>query len=123
MAFRRRADEVSAKNSANLAVKVARSLSEEDSYAPATLGALTSTEPSLTFLVGSASSTGPGEVSQDVPDALQRTFVLAVYSRSRTCFFLRDDIMAAAEYGALVDVAPAACRADNAGAVAFGSSW
>ena len=123
MAFRRRADEVSAKSSANLAVKVARSLAEEDSYAPATLGALTSTEPSLIFLVGSASSTGPLEVSQDVPDALQRTFVLAVYSRSRTCFFLRDDIMAAAEYGALVDVAPAACRADNAGVVAFGSSW
>jgi type IV pilus assembly protein PilA len=123
MGFRDRANEVAAKSSGNLAIKVAKSLAEEDTYAPVTLGALTATEPSLVFLVGSAPSTGPREVSQEVPDPLQRTFVLAVYSTSQTCFFVRDDIMAATQYGSLVNVPPANCRADNAGAVAFGSSW
>jgi type IV pilus assembly protein PilA len=123
MGFRRRADEVAAKSSANLAIKVAKGLTDEDSYAPVTLGALSATEPSLTFVLGSSQSTGPSVVSQEVPDPLQRTFVLAVYSRSRTCFFISDDILAATAFGVLLDVPIADCRADNAGAVAFGSSW
>jgi type IV pilus assembly protein PilA len=123
MGFRRRADEVAAKSSANLAIKVAKSLADEDSYAPVTLGALLATEPSLTFVVGSSQSTGPTVVSQEVPDPLQRTFVLAVYSRARNCFFIRDDIVTATGFGALLDVPATDCRADNAGAVAFGSSW
>jgi type IV pilus assembly protein PilA len=123
MGFRRRAEEVSARSTANLAIKVAKSLTDEDSYAPVTLGALTATEPSLTFVLGSAQSTGPLVVSQEVPDALQRTFVLAVYSNSQTCFFVRDDIMAATTYGLLLNATVADCRADNAGAVVFGPSW
>jgi type IV pilus assembly protein PilA len=123
MGFRRRADDVAAKVGANLAIKVAKSLTDEDSYAPVTLGALSATEPSLTFVLGSSQSTGPSVVSQEVPDPLQRTFVLAVYSRSRTCFFVRDDITAATTFGVLLDAPVTDCQADNAGAVAFGSSW
>jgi type IV pilus assembly protein PilA len=123
MGFRRRADDVAAKAGANLAIKVAKSLTDEDSYAPVTLAALSTTEPSLTFVAGSSQSTGPSVVSQEVPDPLQRTFVLAVYSRSRTCFFIRDDIVGATTFGVLLDVPVAACQADNAGAVLFGPSW
>jgi type IV pilus assembly protein PilA len=123
MGFRRRADDVAAKGDANLAIKVAKSLTDEDSYAPVTLGALSATEPSLTFVLGSSQSTGPSVVSQEVPDPLQRTFVLAVYSRSRTCFFVRDDITAATTFGVLLDAPVTDCQADNAGAVPFGSSW
>jgi hypothetical protein len=102
---------------------VAKSITDEDSYAPVTLGALSATEPSLTFVVGSSQSTGPTVVSQEVPDPLQRTFVLAVYSRSQTCFFIRHDITAAATFGVLLDVPVTDCQADNVGAVAFGPSW
>ncbi|MGH2656807.1 MAG: prepilin-type N-terminal cleavage/methylation domain-containing protein [Actinomycetota bacterium] len=123
MGFRRRADDVAAKGGANVAIKVAKSLTDEDSYAPVTLGALSATEPSLTFVLGSSQSTGPSVVSQEVPDPLQRTFVLAVYSRSRTCFFVRDDITAATTFGVLLDVPVTDCHADNAGAVAFGPAW
>lgn len=123
MGFRDRANEAAAKSSATLAIKVAKSLTEEDSYAPVTLGALTATEPSLTFVLGSVPSTGSLVVSQEVPDALQRTFVLAVYSQSQNCYFIRDDIMAATGYGVLLNVPAANCRADNAGAVAFGPGW
>ena len=123
MGFRRRADDVAAKGGADVAIKVAKSLTDEDSYAPVTLGALSATEPSLTFVLGSSQSTGPSVVSQEVPDPLQRTFVLAVYSRSRTCFFIRDDITAATTFGVLLDVPVTDCQADNAGAVAFGPSW
>jgi type IV pilus assembly protein PilA len=123
MGFRRRADDVAAKSSATLAIKVAKSLADEDSYAPVTLATLSATEPSLTFVVGSAPSTGHTVVSQEVPDPPQETFVVAVYSRSQDCYFLRDDVTAATEYGTLLNVASAACRADNAGAVAFGPSW
>jgi type IV pilus assembly protein PilA len=123
MGFRRRADEVAAKSSANLAIKVAKGLTDEDSYAPVTLAALSATEPNLTFVFGAAQSTGPTVVSQEVPDPLQRTFVLAVYSRSRTCFFVRDDITEATTFGVLLDAPVTDCQADNAGAVAFGSSW
>ena len=123
MGFRRRADDVAAKASATVAIKVAKGLTDEDSYAPVTLGALSVTEPSLTFVTGSSQSTGPSVVSQEVPDPLQRTFVLAVYSQSRTCFFIRDDIMAATTFGALIDAPVTDCQADNAGAVAFGPAW
>jgi type IV pilus assembly protein PilA len=123
MGFRRRAEDASAKAGANLGIKVAKSLTDEDSYAPVTLAALSATEPSLTFVPGSSQSTGPSVVSQEVPDVLQRTFVLAVYSRSQTCYFMRDDIMGSTTYGVLLDVPVADCQADNAGAVLFGSSW
>jgi type IV pilus assembly protein PilA len=123
MGFRRRADDVAAKGGANVAIKVAKSLTDEDSYAPVTLGPLSATEPSLTFVLGSSQSTGPSVVSQEVPDPLQRTFVLAVYSRSRTCFFVRDDITGATTFGVLLDAPVTDCQADNAGAVSFGPSW
>jgi type IV pilus assembly protein PilA len=123
MGFRRRADDVSAKSTGNLAIKTAKSLTDEDSYAPVTLGSLSATEPTVTFVLGSDPSTGPSVVSQEVPDPLQRTFVLAVYSRSETCYFIRDDIVGATTFGTLLNVPPANCRADNAGAVVFGPTW
>ena len=123
MGFRRRADDVAARSSATLALKVAKSLADEDSYAPVTLATLSATEPSLTFVLGTAPSTGATVVSQEVPDPPQRTFVLAVYSLARDCYFIRDDIAGPTTFGALLGVPSANCRADNAGAVAFGPSW
>ena len=123
LGYRRRADDVAARSSATLAIKVAKSLTDENSYAPVTLGALSATEPSLTFVLGSDPSTGPSVVSQEVPDPLQRTFVLAVYSRAGNCYLVRDDVLGATTYGELLAIPVTDCRADNAGGVAFGPAW
>jgi type IV pilus assembly protein PilA len=124
LSLRRKADDASAKSSAVNAMKSAKSLVERDeTYAPVTVASLSASEPSLTFLPGNANSTGPKEISQESPDPAMLTYVVAVYSHSGTCFFMRDDLTAGSVYGRLDGQPVADCRADNQAAVVFGDSW
>lgn len=60
-----------------------------EDYTAATVSALEGAEPELDFVMGTESSDGPDLVSVDAPD--EDTFIIAVYSRTGTCFFLRDE--------------------------------
>lgn len=60
-----------------------------EDYTAATVSALEGAEPELAFVPGADSSDGPDVVSVDAPD--EGTFIIAVYSQTGTCFFLRDE--------------------------------
>ena len=49
--------------------------------------------------------------------------MLAVFSRTGNCYFIRDDIVGTTTYGVLAAAPVADCRADYVGAVALGASW
>ncbi len=124
LGMRRRAQEVAAKDSAILAVKTAKGFSttEEESFAAVTTGSLEDAEPSLAFVNGDATSSGPLEVSYVVPDAGagDTIFVAAVQSESGTCFYARTFAQGGTDYG---EVQGADCRAADQDSVIFGPSW
>jgi len=122
LALRNRAEDTVAKTSVTLGIRVAKALVDDDTYAPATLLAMTSAEPSLTFVDGSTASTGPSVVSQDSPDPANLTFVVSAYSKTGTCFFVMDDLTLGTSFGSLSGP-PTDCVADNHTLVVFGSSW
>jgi type IV pilus assembly protein PilA len=120
--FKRRADDVAAKDSAVLSVKTARGLTADDgTYTGLTGAALTASNPDLSHVDGNVPSTGPMEVSQLVvgPNVLY----VAVFSKAESCFFVRDDLDAGTTFGRITPAVPADCSADNNVAVAFGPSW
>jgi type IV pilus assembly protein PilA len=122
LGFVRRADDISAKEAAALTIRVARGLQDDDStYTSLTPAVLGAAEPSLTFVDGATSSTGPLVVSHDVvgPD----TLYVSVYSRAEACYFIRDNLNTGTTYGDITPAVVADCHADNNGAVAFGPSW
>lgn len=65
----------------------------DEDYRAATVSALEEAEPQVVFVDGSTSSDGPETASVDAPD--EDTFVVAVYSESGTCFFIRDEAVPA----------------------------
>ncbi|GIU96925.1 MAG: hypothetical protein KatS3mg013_0728 [Actinomycetota bacterium] len=90
-------------------------------YTAATTAMLESTENSIDWRDGSTPSGGPTEVSSDAVDP--DTLVLAAYSTTGTCFFVRDEAPVNTEYGALTGVGPADCYAQNTAGVTFGPGW
>jgi type IV pilus assembly protein PilA len=124
LGMRERAQDIAAKDSAVLALKIARGFSTDDSedFSEVTTASLNSSEPSLTFLDGDVASTGPKQVSQMVPDAGigDEIFVAAVQSESGSCFFARLLARGGADYG---EVAGTDCRAGDNLSVLFGPSW
>jgi type IV pilus assembly protein PilA len=122
LGFKRRADDISAKDAAALTIRVARGLQDDDgTYTGVTGAALGAAEPSLTFVDGATSSTGPLVVSQEVVGT--DTLYVSVFSRAEACFFIRDNLNTGTAFGAITPAAAADCHADNNGAVAFGASW
>jgi type IV pilus assembly protein PilA len=119
--LKRRADDVAAKQAVALAVKTARSLSEDGTYVGVSAASLTASQPGLTFVDGGVDSSGPSVVSQLVVGS--NVFVTSSFSRAGACFFIWDDIDAGSQYGTLDPAVVADCNAANNGAVAFGSSW
>jgi type IV pilus assembly protein PilA len=121
ISLRSRADDVAAKDSAVLALKVARSIQEDGTYAGVGLPQLVAAEPSLTFVDGATSSTGPTVVSQEVTGT--SVLVVSVFSQAGKCFLVRDEVAVGTELGRIEPATVAECRADNTGAVAFGPDW
>ncbi|HEV8563881.1 MAG TPA: prepilin-type N-terminal cleavage/methylation domain-containing protein [Actinomycetota bacterium] len=120
------AHDAAAKESAANAMKAAKVIYTDDAtFTPATTAALRAVEPTLIYVDGATISTGPGTVSTDSPDAATtgNTMVIAVYSTSGSCFFLRDYAPGTLAFGKLAQVASSECYAGNTAAVAFGGSW
>jgi type IV pilus assembly protein PilA len=122
LGFTQRANDISAKDAAALTIRVARGIQDDDgTYASVDGAALGAAEPSLTFVDGATSSTGPLVVSQEVVGA--DTLYVSVFSRAGACFFVRDDLSAGTTFGEITPAVVADCHAGNNGAVAFGPSW
>jgi prepilin-type N-terminal cleavage/methylation domain-containing protein len=118
---RTRAQDVAAKASARLAYTTGRIVfSTQGNYAAATVAALQTEESSIGWVDETMISTNPDTVSRDTAGGV---LVLAVYSKARNCFFLRDEPPMNTTYGVLSGVTPADCYAANAGTVVFGPSW
>jgi type IV pilus assembly protein PilA len=122
LGFKRRADDIAAKDSAVLTVKTARGLTADDgTYTGLTGAALATSQSGLTFVAGNVGSAGPTEVSQLVVGS--NVLFVSVFSRSGSCFFVQDDLDAGTTFGMISLAVPADCSADNNPAVVFGSSW
>jgi type IV pilus assembly protein PilA len=120
--LKRRADDVSAKDSAVLTVKTARGLTDVDgTYTGLTGVALGASQPSLTYVDGNDPSTGPSVVSQLVFGT--DTLYVSVFSKAGSCFMVRDNVNFGSTFGLIEPAVPGDCSADNTGAVVFSSSW
>ena len=108
---RKKAYDRSAQSSLRNAYTNAKSLyTDTQDYTTATVSALATAEPSLTFAASTAESTGPKNVSVYTADA--NHIVLKALSKSGTCFVLSDDVAAAVTYSSSDD-----CAAGTAGTV------
>lgn len=122
---RTRAQARRAQTGARTAVVTARTIqSAHGSYAAVGPADLKAAEPSYTFVAGATSSDDPNIVSVEVPDP--DTLVVAVFSPSGECMWIRDTsdaAAAAAPYATTqsdgTDCAASAPPADSA----FRSSW
>lgn len=118
---RERALDTAAKATARLGYTTGRAIYSSDrTYAAATITALSDFDNSVTWVDEATPSADPTTVSRDIAG---NVFVIAVYSRSNTCFFLRDEPATATTYGTLSNVASTDCYAGNAGAVTWASKW
>lgn len=122
LGFKRRADDVAAKDGAVLTVKTARGLTADDgTYTGLTPAALAVSQPGVSYVDGNVASTGPLVVSLLV--VVPNVLYVSVFSRAETCFFVRDDLDAGTTFGTIAPAVPGVCSADNNVAVAFGPAW
>jgi type IV pilus assembly protein PilA len=94
--------------------------SDQEDYSLATIPALTSVEGSLVWVDETTPSTTPTTVSRNTSSGV---LTLASYSKSGTCYFLRDNPPSDTTYGSLPDVPPTDCFASNDGTVTYGANW
>jgi type IV pilus assembly protein PilA len=101
---------------------------DKDTYTGCDNAALQLIETSLTFTTDAAGSTGPNQVSVSVP-AVGAPVVsagdqidLASWSKSGTCFYLRDNQSTGTFYGSSATASGATCHAALGNAVA-NASW
>lgn len=122
---RNRANDRAAQSSIRNALTAAKVLFTDDQdYTAATTSALTSQEPSLTFQASGTNSTTAKEVSVLGDNAY--TFYGAGFSKSGTCFFIRDISAsgvtgAGTMYASVASTAGAGCNASAAKALGAGS--
>lgn len=121
---RKRAQDTAAKTLARDALGSARTLFlVEESYAAVDIASLKEVEPNITFVGGATPSSGPDVASVAAPDNL--TFYIAVYSKTGTCFWIKDVVAAAGgtRY-ARQDTTTVSCTASGAPADSgFTSNW
>jgi type IV pilus assembly protein PilA len=118
---RARAQDRAAESSIRNALSAGRVIfSDNEDYSKATIPALASVEGSLNWVDENTASTDPTTISRNnASDVL----TLASYSRSGTCFFLRDDPPSDTTYGSLSGIAASDCYAANDGSVSYGNGW
>jgi type IV pilus assembly protein PilA len=117
---RTRAADRAAESSVRNALSAGRVIfSDAENYNQATLVNLQSVEGSLNWVDENTPSTDPTTISRYAASDELR---LAAYSRSGTCFFLKDVPPSDTTYGSISGSA-SDCYAANDGGVAYGSSW
>jgi type IV pilus assembly protein PilA len=118
---RTRAEDRAAESSIRNALSAGRVIfSDAEDYNRATVAALEGVEGSLNWVDENTASTDPTTISRN---AGLNVLTLASYSRSGTCFFLRDEPPSDTTYGSLANVASSDCFAANDGSVAYNDSW
>jgi type IV pilus assembly protein PilA len=118
---RARAQDRAAESSVRNALSAGRVIfSDAENYNQATIPALMSVEGSLNWVDQNTPSTDPTTISRNVNSGV---LTLAAYSRSGTCFFLRDDPPADTTYGSLPSTNASDCYAANDGGVTYASGW
>jgi type IV pilus assembly protein PilA len=119
---RNRAQDRAAQASLRDALTVGRVVfSTDEDYTAATIANLQSIDTSVSWVDENTTSTDPTIVSRDNAGGI---LVLAAFSKSSTCFFLRDDPPNDTRYGRIDDAAVADCYAANEGSVpAWTLTW
>ncbi len=123
---RNRANDKAAQSGLRNAVAAAKTcFTDNDSYDDGTVACDESTLPgietSLDFVSeASPGSTGPGEISVDVPSDVE--YDSAAWSKSGNCFYLHDDSTSGTTYGSAVVAAGGDCIATDANGV-VGTEW
>ena len=126
LGMRTRAQDTGARASAALAIRTAKgTLDDRENYASTTPASLGVMEPSLTFVDGGTPSTRKTMVSTDVPDIAGSALVhvVAVYSESGKCFYVRDQADQETTYAVRDPSSAASCMAQATGDVTFTSRW
>ena len=128
---RNRANDKAAQSGVRNAIAAAKTcFTDQDTYVGCDNAKLGTIETALKFTTDAAGSTGPGEVSVLIAPVNAPTVVtlgdqidLAAWSKSGTCFYLRDNAQTGTFYGSTPNLAAgAACHAALAATVA-GGSW
>jgi len=121
MGARSRAEDRAAESSVRNALSAGRVIfSDSEDYALATLAALAGVEGSLQWVDENTPSSDPTTISRNTAGGV---LTLASYSRSGTCFFLRDEPPQNTTYGSLSGAVTADCYAANDGTITYGSGW
>jgi len=88
---RKRAQDRAAQSTLRNTVTAAKTLfTDKEDYASATQGALTSTEPSITFVATGTTSTDPTTASVNGGSSPSTVFYAATFSKAGNCWFVRD---------------------------------
>ena len=118
---RTRAQDRAAESSVRNALSAGRVIfSDQEDYALATLPALAGVEGSLTWVDEVTPSSDPTTISRNTAGGV---LTLATYSKSGTCFFLRDEPPQNTTYGSLPGAVMADCYASNDSGVTYASQW
>jgi type IV pilus assembly protein PilA len=119
---RERAADAAAKSTIRTGFTVGRIVYETESdYASASIANLLAADNSLDWVDQNTASAGPDSISRDVIGT--DTLVLAAFSSSGTCFFLRDEAPVDTEYATLAGAAATDCYASNTAGLTFGPTW
>ena len=119
---RNRAQDRAAQSSLREALTSGRVVfADYNDYLPATIAEFQAVDQSVQWVSGALSSTNPTTVSGDTTGGV---LTIAAFSKSGTCFFMRDDPPHDTKYGQIPNATWADCNAANNGAVpAWASSW
>jgi type IV pilus assembly protein PilA len=98
---------------------------DKEDYRDATVTALQSAEPSITWKISSADSTGPPTVSVKSVD--KDTFIAAALSKAGNCWYVRDhtisDTYAGTMWNKAVNTTGLGCNADSAPTQSALGTW
>jgi type IV pilus assembly protein PilA len=119
---RSRAQDRAAQSSLRVALTSGRVVfSDYNDYLPATIADFQSVEQSVQWVSGALSSTVPTTVSGDTTGGV---LTMAAFSKSGTCFFMRDDPPHDTKYGEIANATWADCYVANGGTVpSWALSW
>jgi type IV pilus assembly protein PilA len=130
---RNRANDKAAQSGVRNAIAAAKTcFTDNDTYTGCDAAKLGTIETALVFVAAGGASTGPGSIANSVPAAGQPAGAgtvttagdqinLAAWSKSGTCFFLRDNANSGTFYGSSA-VAATACL-PTLGGPATGANW
>lgn len=119
---RNRAQDRAAQSSLRQALTSGRVVfTDYNDYLPATIAEFQAVDQSVQWVPGATSSTSPTTVSGDTTGGV---LTIAAFSKSGTCFFMRDDPPRDTKYGQITGATWADCNGANGGSVPTWSlSW